>query len=123
MPGPTFLRAASRYARRTPVGLLRFLVAWPWCGDLLLSAKHLFSAARTVVHRQTCCDGRKPSAPLKADWPFPTRLWTLGTPPRPRARPHHRQHGAVSTWDEILQAGYKEARRPSFFRPAHRMIW
>src|SRR5262249_23865955 len=32
VPGPTFLKAASWHGRRTPGGLLRFLVAYPACG-------------------------------------------------------------------------------------------
>ena len=59
VPGPTFLRAASRHARRTPVGLLRFLVALSRVRDLLLRAKHLFVAARTVRHRRQLSRGER----------------------------------------------------------------
>jgi hypothetical protein len=49
VPGPTFLRAASPHARRTPVGLLRFLGRFAPVRDLLLRAKHLFTTAKRVV--------------------------------------------------------------------------
>jgi hypothetical protein len=39
VPRPIFLRAASRHARRTPVGLLRFLVAYPACGTCYSAPK------------------------------------------------------------------------------------
>jgi hypothetical protein len=45
VPGPTFLRAASPHARRTPVGLLRFLGRFAPVRDLLLCAKDLFVGA------------------------------------------------------------------------------
>jgi len=51
VPGPTFLRAASPHARRTPVGLLRFLGRFAAVQDLLFRAKDLFVAANTQAPR------------------------------------------------------------------------
>jgi hypothetical protein len=56
VPGPTFLRAASPHARRTPVGLLRFLGRFAPVRDLFLCAKDLFIAAIDGWSTAPCSD-------------------------------------------------------------------